>query len=138
MTTTTTRCTNACADGRCDLCCMCRRRCLCTTTGRQDVHARGVDPSGEEVWQEVRAERMRAHAKHGASSMETLPAHDLTRLSVLIEEVGEVAKVLNDARHRGARLGWDPADGISGEEKRELRAELIQVAAMAGAWADAL
>jgi NTP pyrophosphatase (non-canonical NTP hydrolase) len=58
--------------------------------------------------------------------MESLAVDDLTRLTVLVEEVGEVARVFNEGRHS------PPADF------RALRAELIQVAAMAGAWADAL
>lgn len=78
------------------------------------------------VWDEVQAERERAHAKHGGTSMESLPVDDLTRLTVLMEEVGEVARWFNENRH-----GRDLPNG-------ELRAELIQVAAMAGAWADAL
>lgn len=78
------------------------------------------------VWAEVAAERTRAHQLHGANSMEELPELDMCRLSILVEEVGEVAKEFNEARHKGK---FDiPA----------LRAELIQVAAMAGAWADRL
>lgn len=90
------------------------------------------------VWAEVHAERVRAHKKHGESSMESLPVTDMTRLSVLVEEVGEVAREFNEARHR-------VADGLLPQSARErcldldaLRKELIQVAAMAGAWADAL
>jgi NTP pyrophosphatase (non-canonical NTP hydrolase) len=78
------------------------------------------------IWEEVQAERERAHAKHGDTSMEALPVDDLTRLTVLTEEVGEVARCFNEARHR------PPLDAAA------LREELIQVAAMAGAWADAL
>jgi NTP pyrophosphatase (non-canonical NTP hydrolase) len=77
------------------------------------------------IWAEVQSERDRAHAKHGDTSMEALPVDDLTRLTVLMEEVGEVARWFNEARSRDMQNG-------------ELRAELIQVAAMAGAWADAL
>lgn len=78
-----------------------------------------------EIWREVQAERERAHRKHGDTSMEALPVDDLTRLTVLMEEVGEVARWFNESRRRDMQNG-------------ELRAELIQVAAMAGAWADAL
>ena len=79
------------------------------------------------VYGEVAAERIRAHAKHGATSMESMPINDLTRLAILIEEVGEVAKEFNEARHDGRDV--DPL---------ALRKELIQTAAMAIAWADAL
>jgi NTP pyrophosphatase (non-canonical NTP hydrolase) len=78
------------------------------------------------IWDEVQAERDRAHAKHGDTSMEALPVDDLTRLTVLMEEVGEVAREFNEARHH------PPLD------RGRLRKELIQVAAMAGAWADVL
>lgn len=82
-----------------------------------------------EVWDEVAAERARAHAKHGDTSMESAPPDDSVgrRLRVLLEEVGEVAKEFNDAENERR-----PVD------RAKLRAELIQVAAMAGAWADAL
>lgn len=91
-----------------------------------------------DVWAEVQAERDRAHAKHGDTSMEAQPPTAWLRLAILMEEVGEVAKVYNDARHRAQAMGWDEADMFSGRAEQELRAELIQVAAMAGAWADAL
>jgi hypothetical protein len=66
-------------------------------------------------------------AKHGDTSMESAPADDPTgrRLRILLEEVGEVAQEFNDAEHerRPVDLG-------------RVRKELIQVSAMAGAWAD--
>jgi hypothetical protein len=90
------------------------------------------------IYDEIAAERERAHAKHGATSMEMLPAVDMTRLSVLGEEYGEVCREFNEARHRQHR-------GLLPQEEREksvdlaaLRRELIQVAAMAAAWADAI
>lgn len=84
------------------------------------------DPTYREVWDEVRAERLRAYLKHGDTSMEELAVTDLTRLTVLMEEVGEVAREFNEWRHTGTL------------NRADLRKELIQVAAMAGAWADAL
>lgn len=82
----------------------------------------------DDVFDEARAERARAHVKHGVTSMESTPAHDPTgrRFRILTEEVGEVAEEFNDAEHEGR-----PVD------LAQLRTELIQVAAMAGAWADA-
>lgn len=88
-----------------------------------------TDLACPDIWREVSAERNRAHAKHGATSMEALEIDDLVRLTVLVEEVGEVARAFNEARHRG---GFDSSD------LGQLRAELIQVSAMAGAWAAAL
>lgn len=83
---------------------------------------------GQDVYAEVRAERERAHRKHGETSMESSPASDPTgrRYRVLAEEVGEVAREFNDAEH-----DHRPVDLAA------LRGELIQVAAMAAAWADA-
>lgn len=80
------------------------------------------------IWDEIHAERARAHAKHGDTSMESVRADDPTgrRLRILLEEVGEVAREFNDAEH-----DQRPVD------LARVRAELIQVAAMAGAWADA-
>lgn len=83
------------------------------------------------IWPEVQAERERAHAKHGRSSMEELDPLDLVRLTVLLEEVGEVARWFNERRH----AFFSPAPN---PDHVDLRAELIQVAAMAGAWAEAL
>lgn len=80
-----------------------------------------------DIWAEIAAERARAHAKHGATSMEAQHPGDLLRLAILTEEIGEVARLFNDARHRGDAIDY-PA----------LRKELIQCAAMAGGWADAI
>ena len=69
------------------------------------------------------AERRRAHAKHSAKgqSAEQMPWTDPFWLPMLVEEVGEVARAICD-REPAARV----------------REELIQVAAMALAWADAV
>lgn len=79
------------------------------------------------IYAEVAAERERAHSKHGAASMEAQPAADLMRLPILMEEVGEVAKEFNDARCEDGAV-----------DLYKLRKELIQTAAMATAWADAI
>lgn len=78
------------------------------------------------IYDEVRAERDRAHAKHGDKSMESWAADDYARLAILTEEVGEVAREFNEAEIHGGNL-----------DQPALRAELVQVAAMATAWADA-
>ena len=69
------------------------------------------------------AERRRAHAKHSAKgkSAEQMPWTDPFWLPVLVEEVGEVARAMCDH-----------------ESAERVREELIQVAAMALAWADAV
>jgi hypothetical protein len=81
------------------------------------------------IWQEVHDERVRAHVKHGQTSMESADPADPTgrRLRILTEELGEVAKEWNEAEHEGRLV-----------DLGRVRKELIQVAAMAGAWADAL
>jgi NTP pyrophosphatase (non-canonical NTP hydrolase) len=72
---------------------------------------------------DVDRERKRAHRKHSAKgrSAEQMPWTDPIWLPVLVEEVGEVARALCD-----------------GETPERVREELIQVAAMAQAWADAI
>lgn len=80
----------------------------------------------ESVFMEAHAERVRAHAKHGAHSMESTTWTDPIgrRLRILLEEVGEVAHEINDAEVEQRAI-----DGTA------LRKELLQVCAMAGAWA---
>lgn len=89
------------------------------------VHAEYELAESTSIYDEIRAERERAHAKHGNTSMEAWPADSLSRLAILLEEVGEVAKEFNDARHDGREVDF-----------AKLRAELVQVATMAAAWAD--
>lgn len=75
----------------------------------------------------ITAERMRADARHGPKSIEHGAWNDPRRLRILVEEVGEVAKVLNELD-----LG-----AISEETAREqIVLETLQVAACAAAWAE--
>lgn len=80
-------------------------------------------------YSEVHRERIRAHKKHDANgwSMEKREWTDPVWLPVLTEEVGEVARVLCEGE-----------DGMTAEHRDHLREELIQVAAMAVAWIDAI
>lgn len=92
----------------------------------------GVDT----VYREVDDERARAHAKHGRNdnSRENAPALDREWLPILMEELGEVAHELTYDSHPSELLK-------RGEVLRNLssvRKELIQVAAMACAWIDAI
>lgn len=81
------------------------------------------------VYGHVRRERARAHEKHGlAGSMEIRRWDDPAWLPVLTEEVGEVARALCELA-----LGNLQAGGA----RVQLAQELVQVAAMACAWADA-
>lgn len=92
-----------------------------------DMHVPDDDFDGD-IWDAVRDERARAHAKHGDTSMESTPATDPSgrRMRILLEEFGEVAQEFNDAEHEQRPVNL-----------AHVRKELIQVAAMAGAWADA-
>ncbi len=96
--------------------------------------------AGDTVWAEIVGERHRAHAVHGATSMESCDRFADRRLRVLLEEVGEVATVLNDRERDHARANrpqeWH--DGVEDNAVADLRGELVQVAAMAVAWIAAL
>ncbi len=87
-----------------------------------------ADPA-RDIWTEVAEERARAHRKHGATSMESADVADGdgTRRDILTEELGEVAREYNEARHERR-----PVDLM------RVRRELVQLAAMAAAWADAI
>ena len=75
------------------------------------------------VWEEVSASRQAAHAKHGDNSIESLTWNNTDWPIILMEEVGEVAHALT----YDASKPWS-----------SLRAELIDVLAVASAWIDAL
>lgn len=92
--------------------------------------------SPDSVFDEINAERLRAHAKHGATSMESCDRFADRRLRVLVEEVGEVAQVLNDREHNLDRFVDDSYPTMAAEQ--DLRSELVQVAAMAVAWIAAI
>lgn len=75
-------------------------------------------PFLEQVVKEIK----RAHEKHGPNSMISPGLSVGTRLAILVEEVGEVARALT----------YDEGDGDN------LHEELVQVAAMALSWLYAL
>lgn len=93
---------------------------LATLAGQEAENRRGI-------YEAIASERSRAHAKHGATSMDVWPVDSLDRLATLTEEVGEMAKEFNDARHVGR-----PVDLAA------LRKEMVQTAAMAAAWTDTI
>lgn len=84
------------------------------------------------------AERRRAHAKHGATSMEQAPTFDPWRGLILGEEALECGKALNDHRHGAIALIVDEAAmaqyGGGKVVVDELDKELIQTATMAYTW----
>jgi NTP pyrophosphatase (non-canonical NTP hydrolase) len=89
---------------------------------------------GWRPYHEIHRERIRAHAKHDGNgdSMERKEFDDYgTWITVLVEEVGEVAKVFCDQRHLGQ---FADREALA----EELRAELVQVAAMTVAWIEAI
>jgi NTP pyrophosphatase (non-canonical NTP hydrolase) len=71
----------------------------------------------------IQAEAIRAHARHGINSM--LYGDDDKSLRILMEEVGEVAREMNELA-----LGNINVDTYN----KKLVKELIQVAAMAATW----
>lgn len=75
------------------------------------------------AFQDAMRERINADIKHApnGNSMEVAPPDDPRWLPVLVEEVGEIARAMCDL-----------------ESPERLRSEVIQVAAMALAWSDAL
>jgi NTP pyrophosphatase (non-canonical NTP hydrolase) len=79
------------------------------------------DPKATSVELEVRAARAAAHAKHGANSIEAQASDSPHWLPILIEEVGEVASALTYDKNPDS-----------------LRAELIDVLAVAAAWLDSI
>lgn len=92
----------------------------------------GWTPSSWRVYDDIRAERYRAHVKHQdkpGGSMEMHRWESADWIDVLGEEVGEVHRARCDHRHE---LLSDA------EYVAALRSELVQVAAMAAAWIDAI
>jgi NTP pyrophosphatase (non-canonical NTP hydrolase) len=71
------------------------------------------------VWNEVIAERVRAHYKHGDESIESFSVGDASMFTILVEEIGEVAHAMT-------------YDGPI----EDLPSELIQVMAVCSAWLD--
>lgn len=85
----------------------------------------------------IQAEATRAHLKHGENSMLGAGQTDDRRLAILTEEVGEVAKELNDAAIRQSAYP-STAAAVGTLDRDALVKELIQVAAMAATWIEAL
>lgn len=93
----------------------------------------------------INIETGRAHVKHGQSFERS---SDHQKLSVLMEEVGEIAKALNDAQladenYTAAASRMTTEALLSLREERaklrdHLRAEITQVASLAARWLDAM
>lgn len=78
-------------------------------------------------YSDFQRERLRAHQKHdGGNSVERMAWADTRFLPIVVEEVGEVARILCD-------FGDDEY-----AKPMALREELIQVGAMVSAWIDAI
>ncbi len=100
---------------------------------RQVPNELNISLPGWRPYRDMQHARIVAHAKHQArgGSMETKIWRDPVFLSVLLEEVGEVANAINEM-HQGIRY----CDCKLCVE--HLRMELVQVGAMAAAWIDAI
>lgn len=83
----------------------------------------------------IQAEAIRAHLHHGRNSMAHPDQSNDRRLAILTEEVGEVAHELNEAAISASKY---PGTGYTGLDRDALVKELIQVAAMAATWVEAL
>lgn len=118
---------------------------MCSPMPDFDFEAFDTDNDTHVVLAEVEQERTRQHARFGEQNHPDFPAH--TGPASRHEYYGEKAddwKFFNDRRVRAANLSWD---GILLEEVYEalaesdpvaLRTELIQVAAVAVAWIEAI
>jgi len=95
-----------------------------------------VDDLSEQA-REVHNERVRAHIKHDVHgwSMERKEFDSPKWLPVVVEEVGEVAKIINEEADLAVT---DPPAANRVRFKNDLREELIQVMAMCSAWIDAI
>lgn len=91
-----------------------------------DIPMHGWSP-----YSDMHMERIRAHNKHDNSgaSMERAPVNSFGWLPVVMEEVGEVARVISEYRH----IHIDTPEYLV-----RLREELVQVGAMIAAWIDAV
>jgi NTP pyrophosphatase (non-canonical NTP hydrolase) len=88
---------------------------ILTTNGSgNQVHCYRDD---HEPWREILDARRKAHEKHGDNSIEGLASQDPSWLTILVEEVGEVAQ----------QLTYD-------HDRSGLRSELVDVLAVASAW----
>lgn len=74
----------------------------------------------------VQAEALRAHLKHGAKSVLNPDMPVIEKLAALVEEVGEVARVLT----------YDHATQVGSQD--ELVKELNQVASVALSWIESI
>lgn len=78
-----------------------------------------------QLFAELVAEGDRAHAKHAATSMRAQPWNHHRRMTIFVEELGELARPMNDLEHGDVSL----AEALS-----EARGEAVQLAAMAFDW----
>lgn len=81
------------------------------------------------IVRELAAEANRAHHLHGETSMRSAEWNHPRRVVILVEELGEVAEVVNDVEHGKIH----PARGMV-----DLREELVQVGAMVLDWISTL
>lgn len=112
-----------------------------TTRRRPPSIPLDVEVRNGPIYERIHAERIRAHAKHGPNGMEAAYYDDPAWLAVLTEEVGEVARELCEHRHILDNAGDRPhftLEHALSNHRRRLHDELVQVAAMAAAWAEAI
>lgn len=91
------------------------------------IPAPHLPPQQAEFVQAALEELNHARAKHGDGCIDGDKWSDSQRLSIILEELGEVAKELNDEA-----LGGKP--GVEGGHLGRLLGEMVQVGAMAIGW----
>lgn len=88
-----------------------------------------ADNLADDVYEAVKSERVCAHAKHGEGTTEGTDPLAPHWLAILSEEVGEVARAI--CEHTLGNEDYETT-------LQDMHGELVQVAAMALAWADSI
>lgn len=88
----------------------------------------------QEFMREIFVERVRAHRKHGKTSMEQSGPLEHRRASILMEEAAECGRALNDHEHGEIHLAEKLCHADAGVHGDKLDDELIETGAMAYTW----
>lgn len=104
-----------------------------------DLSAKGSGPAVAGLLNQfadaIEEERLSAHRKHGAHSMESAEVLSHRRASILMEEAAECGRALNDHDLGKIVLGGPNGTGTTRPPRFDaLDTELIQTAAMAFTW----
>lgn len=92
------------------------------------VPSYGDPPINRSPYSDFHQERVRAHGLHRENSLERVPWHSPRARDIVLEELGEVARVFNE---------FELGNIDARQAKLQARKEVIQLGAMVSAWADA-